>query len=263
MLSRLRRQLTYSNVVATVALFVALGGSGYAAAERLAARSAQAPIGSAGGTAYGRVGPGGALTRSSNVQAVRHPKIGTYCIRLSSDIEPSKTGLIAAADFSYDTTSLNGAGNHAIVEWRGAQVNCSSQELEITTGRQLANGTLEPANQGFFFSSGPSSGPRAEAVVNNSNTLDPAYTRGFTGMRHPSTGIFCFSHPPGIDPRKDAAFAAPAFNIFTGFSGTMFMAMWVNPNLACPKDEYEVRTFDFRSGQTVLADRVTFSFVVP
>ena len=263
MRSRLRRQLSYSNVVATTALFVALGGSGFAAAEHLAARSAQAPIGDAGGTAYGRVGPGGTLTRSSNVLAVKHPKTGVYCIRLSPDIEPARTGIIATADLSSDTTNLSGTGNHAIVEWRGVGVNCSSTELEITTGRQLANGRLEAANQGFFFSSGPLPRPRAQAVVDNNNTLNPAYTSGFTGMRHPSTGIFCFSHPPGIDPRKDAAVAAPAFNLFTGFGGAMFMAMWVNPNLACPQHEYEVRTFNFRSGQTVLADRVTFSFVVP
>jgi hypothetical protein len=33
MLSRIRPRLTYANVIATLALFVALGGSGYAAVQ--------------------------------------------------------------------------------------------------------------------------------------------------------------------------------------------------------------------------------------
>lgn len=267
MLSRLRGQLSYSNVVATTALFVALGGSGYAAAEHLAARSAQVPVGGAGGTAFGRVSSGGVLSRSSNVvPPVGHPKTGIYCIRLDSDIDPAETGILATPDYSSDSTVLSGApgtGNHAIVEWRGNAIDCPANQLEVVTGRQNSNGTIDRQNQGFFFSSGPSSQPRATAVVTIDEKLDFPHTRGFTSLRKGGTGIYCLSHALGIDPRRDPAVVTAAFNAYTAFAGAMFLAMWVTPSIGCTQDEYEVRTLDFKNGFAQLEDKVMFTIIVP
>jgi hypothetical protein len=100
--------------------------------------------------AYGLVS-GGSLTRSSNVASVSNPRPGVFCIQLISG-DPRQVGLVVTPDFARDTSSFQATGNHAIAEWRSDSNACGSDRLEVQTGRQRSDGTLERLNQGFSFS---------------------------------------------------------------------------------------------------------------
>lgn len=157
-----RLRPSHATVVAYISLFVALGGTGYAAttlktpapATRYQSRpplvlSTPTQRGPAG--AYGLVRPGGDLSRSSNVASVSRPQTGMYCIQLESG-SASRTGLIVTPDYAADTSAYTTNGNHAVAEWRSNPDVCPSGRLEVRTGLQRSNGALDRRDQGFFFS---------------------------------------------------------------------------------------------------------------
>lgn len=168
-----RRRPSHATVVAYLSLFVALGGTGYAAS---ALRSTATPTtyqarpplqlpgavqqGPAG--AYGLVNGGGKLSRSSNVASVSRPEVGIYCIDLTAG-SASRTGLVVTPDYAADSSNFAARGNHAVAEWRSKPVNCPSRSLEVRTGFQRSDGSLQRADQGFFFSA-----PTAPSVFFNS-----------------------------------------------------------------------------------------------
>jgi hypothetical protein len=91
-MSRIRSRLTYANVMATLAVFIALGGSSYAVSDRPAQPQAQAAQSSGSAT----VRPNSVKTGSIANGAVTTADIGTGQV-ISSDI---RDGSIQVVDLS-------------------------------------------------------------------------------------------------------------------------------------------------------------------
>lgn len=195
MLRRLRPRLSFSNVVSLLALFIALGGTGYATSQ-LAKNSVgtkqlknnavtskkvrnfslhrrdfapgEVPVGQQGpqgpkgdrgktgksGTAraYGFVTAAGALdtTIHKNVAGITHaPGTGTYCLQLSSSINPSTTGV--------QVTIAPGGTPAAVGYWDRSKPSCPAGYFEVHTARIVSPTTPgDPAgetatDEPFFF----------------------------------------------------------------------------------------------------------------
>ncbi len=213
-----RRRPGHATVVAYLALFVALGGTGYATtvsnrtgkdAKRgvvaaknpsehgrgvLARAAVTTPTGAVAG-AYGRVTSDGTLiqSRSSNVSSVSNPSPGLYCISLASG-SPAQSGLLVTPDYASDSSSFEVGGNHAIAEWRSDAAGCPTGRLAVLTGVHRSDGSLARRNQGFFFSV-----PAAPAVFSSLSgaksrrhgirrATEPARAVGFASALRVSVG---------------------------------------------------------------------------
>lgn len=294
-----RGHLSYANVVATLALFVALGGSGYAASksgsdgsqppvarEAIAAknngkkalrgpRARRAQTGSVAATAsgaYAHISKSGGLSRAHNVASVSKPDTGVYCVKPSTEINLRKAIPIVTPDYATDSTTFNAPGSTAsntsqtVVEARENQIYNCPDGFPVITGHQRPDGKLERSDQPFFFSV-PGRGPQATAVVSpafgRSPTFDSAYTRGFSSVREVSEGVYCLTPVSGISPGSDPATVDVAYNIITQAYKNTLLALWAPRSPSCKDNEYEVRTFDFASGEGKFSDTVPFSVTVP
>ncbi|MEA2387487.1 MAG: hypothetical protein QOG41_260 [Thermoleophilaceae bacterium] len=186
----IRRRLTFANVMSTIAVFIALGGTGYAVtslpkdsvgAKQIrtgAVRSkevkdrsletrdfapGQFPGGRPppGARAWGLVSKAGALqlTRSRNVVRVEHkPGSGFYCIVPVPQIDPKRTALVATPDVQQSSTSYSGPDvrddDTTIVEVAPRALGCADG-IQVETGYQSFEDGVFKGNvfteEGFFF----------------------------------------------------------------------------------------------------------------
>jgi hypothetical protein len=161
----MRSHLTYANVMATVAVFIALGGIGYAAVglPKHSVGSAQlkkhsvtpaklapstivlfkgqkgdtGPAGQNGtnGTAraFGRVS-GTTVTRSKNVVSVSSAGTGTFCITLDPSIDASQVEAVVVPDFGGGQTNVATDGSQAAVEtFPGGSGSCTLGQIGVVT----------------------------------------------------------------------------------------------------------------------------------
>jgi hypothetical protein len=188
---RIRRRLTFANVMSTIAVFIALGGTGYAVTslprDSVGARQirtgavrskevrdrsletrdfapGQFPGGRPppGARAYGLVSRAGVLqlTRSRNIVRVEHKAgSGFYCIVPVPQIDPTRTALVATPDVQQSDTSYANPGgpsgdDTAIVEVAPRALGCN-EGIQVNTGYQsFDDGVFQGnvfAEEGFFF----------------------------------------------------------------------------------------------------------------
>jgi hypothetical protein len=185
---RIRRHLTFANVMSTIAVFIALGGTGYAVTslprDSVGARQirtgavrskevkdrtletrdfapGQFPDGRPppGARAYGLVSRDGVLqlTRSRNIVRVEH-KAGTifYCVVPTPDIDPKRTGLVATVDWNQSdgNAAFPADDDLAYVRVSPRSLGCADG-IMVETGKQsFEDGQFqgnEAAEEGFFF----------------------------------------------------------------------------------------------------------------
>jgi hypothetical protein len=160
---RIRRHLTYANVISTLCLFLLLGGGTAVAltgtdtvqsddlgpgAQVKAPDVADNAVNSAdvvnnslvsadlapaarGARAYGRVSANGGFSRTKNLLALGHrPGQGIYCIQLRG-IDPATAVLVVGPDYSNNTTSAV-SDDVSVVEWDSTGADCSG-DLEVRT----------------------------------------------------------------------------------------------------------------------------------
>ena len=162
MIGRIRSRLTSAHVVSAVALFVALGGTAFAATfgkdsvksrhvadnklkskdlkDGKGVKSEDVIDGSLASTdlaneargAYGRVDAGGGLTNARNVTGVSRPDVGVYCITLAAGIDPATAVLLVTPDNQQNGTNP-GAENVSVVEWDSQVDGCPAATLEVNT----------------------------------------------------------------------------------------------------------------------------------
>jgi hypothetical protein len=179
----IRRHLSYANVMATLAVFLVLGGGtaialggkntvqsddlgpgpqvkapdvadGAIDSEDIANASIlydDLSRGASGGRAWGRVSAGGTLRfGSKNVTNVSHPQEGIYCITVGTNINPVSAVMIVGTDRTGSDTST---GAFPVVQWN-SDASCDSQSMVVRTAvwREISNdGQLETENQPFAF----------------------------------------------------------------------------------------------------------------
>ena len=201
---------SHATVVAYLALFVALGGSGYAATKGGGdqaksvtgkqaatvkqkgkqarrgplAKRAQTRTVAAGGGAHALISKTGALSRSHNVASVSKPDVGVYCVMPAPGIDPTKAVPVVTPDFATDSTGFNQPGGNdptsqAIVEARSSNFYNCPGGFPVITGRQRPDGKRERSDEPFFFSV-PGGGPRAFTHINSAGKVNLAESQGIS-----------------------------------------------------------------------------------
>jgi hypothetical protein len=162
MIGRIRSRLTSAHVLSAVALFVALGGTAFAATfgkdsvksrhvadnklkskdlkDGKGVKSEDVIDGSLASTdlaneargAYGKVDAGGGLTNGRNVTGVSRPDVGVYCITLAAGIDPAAAVLLVTPDNQQNGTNP-GAESVSVVEWDSQVDGCPAGTLEVNT----------------------------------------------------------------------------------------------------------------------------------
>ena len=218
---RSRAHLTYANVTATLALFIALGmGSAYAA-QQLAPKSVGAK----------QLRPGSVVADKIRKNAVTAPKIEALAV---------KQGKIANGSIS--TTKI---ANGAVTSEKIPNGAIGPEKIpdDSLTGSKVNEGTLgqvPSANTANFASFAETSNPEAFAKINEEGTVFPAYSKGIgvaNVVQGSEPGIYCVT-VPGFVPR--GAQATPEYSghndvsVYVEVGGTAF----------CPYPQVEVQTYN-------------------
>jgi hypothetical protein len=217
----IRRHLTYANVTATLALFIALGmGSAYAA-QQLAPKSVGAT----------QLRPGAVTADKLRKQAVTAPKIEALAV---------KQGKIANAAITSEKIADGSISSQKIV---GGSVTPEKIPDDSLTGQKVNEATLSQvpsASHADTASFADTSNPEAFAKVDGEGTTFPAYSKGIgtsNVKQGLEPGIYCVE-VPGFVPRGAQAtpeFAAHAdVSVYVKFGGTA----------SCSYPKVEVQTYN-------------------
>lgn len=217
----IRRHLTYANVTATLALFVALGmGSAYAA-QQLGPKSVGAK----------QLRPGAVVADKIRKNAVTAPKLEALAVKQGK----IANGAITAAKIE------NGAVTSEKIP-SGAVVPAKIPDDSLT-GVKVNEGTLSQvpsANTASFASFAETSNPEAFAKINDEGTVFPAYSKGIgvaNVKQGPEPGIYCVT-VPGFVPR--GAQATPEYSGHNDVS----VYVRVGGTEDCPFPQVEVQTYN-------------------
>ena len=217
----IKRHLTYANLTATLALFIALGmGSAYAA-QQLAPKSVGAT----------QLRPGAVTADKLRKQAVTAPKIESLAV---------KQGKIANAAITAEKIADGSISSQKIV---GGSVTPEKIPDDSLTGQKVNEGTLSQvpsASHADTASFADTSNPEAFAKVDGEGTTFPAYSKGIgtsNVKQGLEPGIYCVE-VPGFVPRGAQAtpeFAAHAdVSVYVKFGGTA----------SCTYPKVEVQTYN-------------------
>jgi hypothetical protein len=214
MLSALLGRLTYANVMATIALFIALGGTGYAAISL--------PKNSVG-------------SKQLKKGAVTPKKIKKGAVTSAA----VKDGSLGAGDFAANQLPAGPKGEKGDPGAAGAPGSARAYTY-------LDESTCDDV--------GPC-------------TLDPAETKGFSGARRTSTGVYCFAIAPSAGIDRDGA----AVLTQVDWSGTSSpegnaVVLAQDSNTDCAANEIRIRTqrhSDSAGTNAAQADFISFYIAIP
>ena len=204
-MARITSRLTYANVMASLAMFIALGGSSYAAVK-LSKNSVKSPHIKNGQVKNADLG-GNAVTTNK-------VKDGTL---LSTDFKPGQ--LVAGAPGPAGAAGAKG-----------------------DKGDTGAKG--DPGAKGDTGAQGPAGTARAYAVVNGdaSPTFVATHTKNFesvTNVTGLGQGVYCLKPAAGINPDE-----VPFTVSVNWATGTTPALAFYHPGFNCPDGEFEVITSD-------------------
>ncbi|HWO16625.1 MAG TPA: hypothetical protein VNM89_07930 [Solirubrobacterales bacterium] len=216
---RLRSHLSYANVTATLALFVAVSGAG-AYAAGLAPKSVGAPELRPGAVTAVKLRKNAVVTPKIKAKAVTSPKIESGAV----DGRILAVGSVATEEIAYQAITHDKVGPDAI------------------TGDQIVESSLTQVPRASFADSATSAGtanPVAFAAVSAAGSVDSSLSKGIASADISSggAGIYCIAtqgfNAKGaqVTPRYDAA------------NGDITAYAKLGPN-GCSFPNVEVATFD-------------------
>jgi hypothetical protein len=215
------KHLTYANVVATLALFIALGmGSAYAASQ-LGPKSVGAK----------QLRPGAVTADKLRKQAVTAPKIEALAV---------KQGKVANGAITQAKIANGAVGAEKLPS---EVIDTSKLKNDSVTGAKVNEASLSQvpsANNASFATFAGSSNPEAFAKVDAEATVFPAYSKGIGTAdvkQGPEPGIYCVN-VPGFVPR--GAQVTPEYASFPDVSAYARIA----PTEKCAYPQVEVRTYN-------------------
>jgi hypothetical protein len=214
---KVQKRLTYANVVATLALFIALGGASAYAVGQLPAKSIGAR----------QLRPGAITADKIRKHAVTAPKIEALAV---------KTGKIANGAVREEKLA-NGAVSGA--KLAAASVSTEKIAPGAVTGSQVDEASLSQvpsANIANVAGFAESANPVAFAAVDQEGNVDPANSKGQISVSQgKEAGIYCVS-VAAFSPR--GAQVTPRYN----GSGNLTAYVTVGGTGSCPAPKVEVQT---------------------
>lgn len=216
-MKQIRARLSYANLTATIALFLALGGATAFAVDQLPAKSVGAKA----------LRPGAVSADKIRKNAVTAPKLKALAV---------KTGKIAAGAVKEARLA-----NAAVSNPKLANNSVSTEKIapEAVTGAQLNEATVgqvPSSNQANLATFAESANPLAFAAVSSEGNVDPANSKGQIAVSQgKEAGIYCVS-VQGFSPR--GAQVTPRYN----GSGNLNAYVTIGGTGDCPAPGVEVQT---------------------
>src|SRR5690349_6844729 len=222
----IRRHLTYANLTATLALFIALATGGAYAANQLAPKSVGAK----------RLRRGAGTADKIRKQAVTAPKIKAEAVKQGK----VANGAITGEKIAEGVISSTKIANAAITPEKIPDDSLSGQKINESTLAQVPS-----ASHADSASFADSSNPEAFAKVDAEGTAFPAYSKGIgtaNVKQGKEPGFYCVE-VPGFVPR--GAQATPEFSAH----GDVSVYVKLGGTEACAYPKIEVQTFNNGSRQ--------------
>jgi hypothetical protein len=212
-------RLSYANVVSTLALFIAIGGTTAFAASKLAPKS----------VGEFQLRPGAVTAEKLRKNAVTAPKIKEGAV---------KRGKIANASITAPKLTSGSVASASIQE--GAISN-SKLAPEAVTGDKALESTFSQvpsAAKAEFATAAESANPPAFAAISSEATIDSSYSKAIASVKDGTlAGIYCVT-VQGFTPR-----GAQVTPRFTG-EGDVTAYVRIGGTSDCPAPQVEVQTFD-------------------
>jgi len=210
---------SYANVVSTLALLVALGGTSAFAASKLGPRS----------VGESQLRPGAVTAQKLRKGAVTAPKIKPAAIKQGKLANGSVTASKMAANAIATATLIDGAITNPKIAG------------DAVTGEKVLESTLSEvpsAAKADFATAAETANPPAFAAVTAEATLDSSLSKSIASVSEGSLGgIYCVT-AQGFTPR-----GAQVTTRFTG-SGSVTAYARIGGTEECPAPEVEVQTFE-------------------
>jgi len=214
-----RPRLTYANVVATVALFVAVGGAGAYAADQLGPKS----------VGERQLRPGAVTAEKLRKNAVIAPKIKALAV---------KQGKIANGAVSGAKIANGAVGSDQLAD--GAVTNSKLASGAVTGDKvdESSLGQVPSAAKADFATNAESANPAVFARVTAEGKVDASFSKGIgsADVTRKAAGIYCIG-AAGYNPRGVQVTAE------VNVSDIVVAEAKVNPTLNCVAPQVEVLTY--------------------
>ncbi len=215
----MKPKLSYSNVVATLALLLALGGTTAFAASKLPDKS----------VGEFQLRPGAVTAEKIRKNAVTAPKIKAEAIKQGK----IANGSIVAAKLTQGSVS-NGSLQEGVV-------TNSKLGPEAVTGDKALESTFSQvpsAAKADFATNAESASPPAFAAISSEATVDSSFSKSIAQVKEGILGgVYCIT-AAGFIPR-----GAQVTPRFTG-EGDVTAYVRIGGTADCPAPQVEVQTFD-------------------
>jgi hypothetical protein len=217
----LPKHLTYANLVATLALFVALGTGGAYAASQLAPKS----------VGEKQLRPGAVTADRIRKSAVTAPKIAALAV---------KEGKIAVGAVQASKLAGQAVTNEKLAS--GAVTNDKIADGSVTGVKvdEASLGQVPSARSADTASFAESANPAAFAAISQEGDVDPSLSKGISSANVKQgieAGIYCII-VPSFAPR--GAQVTPRYN----GSGGIAVFVTIGGTGSCPSPQVEVQTFN-------------------
>ncbi len=215
-----RPKLTYSNVVSTLALFVALSGAGAYAASQLPPKSVGEP----------ELRPGAVTAEKLRKNAVIAPKIKALAVKQGK----IANGAVSGAKLANGVVSGEKLADGAVTTGKLANGAVTGEKVDESSLSQVPS-----AVKAEFATSAESANPVIFARVEANGQVDPGRSKGIgsADVKSSNPNIYCIS-VPGFNPL--GAQVTPEYN---AEPGPVSAVVKVNPSLSCVAPQVEVRTY--------------------
>ena len=215
----MKPRLTYANATSTLALLIALGGTGAYAATKLPDKS----------VGEFQLRPGAVTAEKIRKNAITAPKVKAEAI---------KQGKIANGSITAAKLTPGSVASASIQE---GSITNSKLAPEAVTGDKALESTFSEvpaAAKAQFATNAESASPPAFAAVSSEATIDSSYSKAIAQAKDGSLpGIYCIT-AQGFTPRGGQVSAR-----FTG-EGDVTAYLRIGGTVDCPAPQVEVQTFD-------------------
>lgn len=203
-----------------------------------------------GGNAAGCGVPSGATAAVINFVAVGATAAGDLRVTPFGSAMPNASIL----NWAGGVAGLNLANGLVVTLCNPATTTCTTADITVQVDASPIDVVADV--QGYFRSA-PTAG-RAFAQVETTPSLNGTFTKNFTAVRRPSTGVYCIKTVASINPSTSISFVSVDWSSSSGSSLAAFARS--SNTAACNADEFCVVTYDFAAA---LTNNVAFRIFVP
>jgi hypothetical protein len=214
-----RPRLTYANVVATLALFVAVGGAGAYAANQLAPRS----------VGQRQLRPGAVTAEKLRKNSVIAPKIKALAVKQGK----IANGAVSAAKLANGAVGGDKLGDGTVTNGKLADGAVTGDKVD-----ESSLGQVPSAARADFATDAESANPAVFARVTAEGKVDGSFSKGISSanVTKKASGVYCID-VPGFNAR--GAQATGEVNVLD----VVVVQVKVNPTSSCVAPQVEVVTY--------------------